>query len=113
MLVMTITSFAATAPTPQKKQVEIVKAKASGKNAVKLTWKKVDGAKSYIVYGQLNGKKYKKIATVKKSKNSYTVKKIAGKALKSGKVYQFYVVAKTAKGNVKSKEIMTNRETDL
>ena len=61
------------------------------KKSIKLTWKKAKGAKAYVIYGALKGKKMTKIATVKK--NSYTVKK-AGKKLVKGKKYKFIVVAK-------------------
>ena len=68
-----------------------LKASKKTKKSIKLTWKKAKGAKSYVVYGALKGKKMTKIATVKK--NSYTVKK-AGKKLAKGKKYKFIVVAR-------------------
>lgn len=61
------------------------------KTSIKLTWKKAKGAKTYVVYGALKGKKMTKIATV--SKTSYTVKK-AGSKLSKGKKYKFIVVAR-------------------
>jgi hypothetical protein len=61
------------------------------KKSLKLTWKKADGAKTYVIYGARKGKKMTKIATVKK--NSYNVKKI-GKKLSKGKKYKFIVVAR-------------------
>ncbi len=60
------------------------------KKTIKLTWKKAKGARSYVVYGALKGKKMTKITTLKKA--SFTVKK-AGKKLAAGKKYKFIVVA--------------------
>lgn len=79
-----------------------------GKKAVKLTWKKVSKASSYLIY-RAEGKKgaFKKIATVKK-KNSYQDKK----KLKKGKTYYYKIVTvsggkyspmKAAKKSVKIK----------
>ena len=64
--------------------------KAVGKNkAVKLTWKKVNGATGYIIYGSRCGSKMKKITTVKgASKKTWTQKK-----LKKGKYYKYIVAA--------------------
>lgn len=64
----------------------VVTAKA-GKKQVKLTWKKVDGAKKYVVYRATskNGT-YKKVATVKKL--NYT-----NKNLKAKKTYYYKVKA--------------------
>ena len=58
------------------------------KSSVKLSWKRVSGAKGYIIYGNKCGKKnkYKKIKTV--TKTSYTQKK-----LKKGTYYKYLIVA--------------------
>ncbi|MBR6798996.1 MAG: hypothetical protein IKM63_02885 [Firmicutes bacterium] len=73
----------------------VVTAKSPAKKQVKLTWKKVSGAKKYAVYRATskNGK-YTKIATTKKL--SYTNKK-----LKSGKTYYYKVkaIAKNSAAN--------------
>lgn len=55
--------------------------KKSGKEAVKLSWKKVKGAKGYQVQYALNKKftKKKKSKLVKKSKNRITIKKLKKK----------------------------------
>lgn len=72
-----------------------VKAAKTGYAAVKISWKKVPGAKKYTVYRATskNGK-YKKIATT--SKLTYT-----NKNLKKGKVYYYKVkaVAKNTAAN--------------
>lgn len=67
----------------------VTKISKSGKTAVKITWKKTEGAKGYQVYRAVkkNGK-YTKVATVKSGKVSYTDKK-----LKKGKTYYYKVRA--------------------
>ena len=76
-----------------------LQAKASKvtKNSIKLTWKKVAGAKSYYIYGNKCGtkNKYKKIKVV--TKNSFTQKK-----LKKGTYYKYLVVAVDKDGKVLS-----------
>ena len=70
--------------------------------SITLTWSKPSGAKKYVIYGNLCGKKLKmkKIATT--TKTSYTVKKIGGKKLKKGTYYKFIVVALDKNNNVVS-----------
>lgn len=81
----------------------LLKGAASGSKAVKLSWNSVPGATKYVIYGQKCGKKYKKLKTI--TGKTYKVKKVSGKKLKAHKTYKFYVVAYTANGTVKSKEI--------
>lgn len=66
------------------------KAKPLSKTSLKLSWKKVKGAKQYIIYGNKCGRKnrYNKITTVSAKKTSYVAKK-----LKKGTYYKFIVVA--------------------
>ena len=70
-----------------------LKSTVQTKNSVKLQWKKVKGAKKYVIYGNASGKKnkMKKLATVKGIVNNF--KKIAGKKVKKGTYYKFIVVA--------------------
>ena len=76
-----------TTPDPVKVgNVSNLKA-SSGTDNVKLSWKKVSKAEGYIVY-QYKSSKWKKLATVKASKTSYSIKK-----LKSGSNYRFAVKA--------------------
>lgn len=76
-----------TTPAPVKVgNVSNLKA-SSGTDNVKLSWKKVSKAEGYIVY-QYKSSKWKKLATVKASKTSYSIKK-----LKSGSNYRFAVKA--------------------
>ncbi len=73
----------------------VVTAKSKTKKQVKLSWKKVDGAKKYVVYRATSKDgKYTKIATT--TKTSYTNKK-----LKSGKTYYYKVkaIAKNSAAN--------------
>lgn len=66
----------------QAKQAKVTK------NSIKISWKQVKGADSYVIYGNKCGKKnkYVKIGTV--TGNSFTAKK-----LKKGTYYKFIVVA--------------------
>lgn len=72
--------------TPKKTTLKTVK--KSGKNKMKLTWKRISGCTGYQIF--MSNKKssgYKKIATIKKNKTiSYTKTK-----LKKGKTYYFKV----------------------
>jgi len=59
-------------------------------HAITLKWRKLTGISGYVIYGAKCGKKnkFKKLATVKKSKSSWTHKK-----LKKGTYYKYIVVA--------------------
>lgn len=67
------------------------------KNSVTITWKAVDGAKKYVIYGNRCGSKMKKLTTItpkaKARKYSKAFKKVAGKKVAKGKYYKFLVVA--------------------
>ena len=79
-------------------QIKQLMLKATAKNqTITLSWKKINGAQGYIIYGGPCGKDMKRLATVK---NGKTVKKTF-KKLKKGKYYKYMVVAykKTADGN--------------
>ena len=69
---------------------------------IDLRWKKVSGARKYVIYGNRCGAKnrLKKLRTVKGSK--YRVKKVAGKSLAKDKYYKFVLVAVDSKGKVVS-----------
>ena len=85
-------AYAASAKKPAK--VKISSAKAITSSSVKLTWKKAKNAKKYEVYASKYAKKnFKKVATVKSSKKTYTVKKLNKKALKANTKYYFKVRA--------------------
>lgn len=75
----------------------------SGK--VKISWKKVSGAKSYTIYlSSNNGKKFKKLGTTKKS--SYTI----SKKLTKYKDYYVYVQANSVK--YKGKKYNSTKPTE-
>ncbi len=64
----------------------------SGKMHVK--WDKIDGIDSYEVYVSTKEKSgYKKVAKVKSSKGSATIKKLKKKKFKKNKTYYVYIVA--------------------
>ena len=76
-----------------------LKATSTRNKTVKLSWSKVSGAKKYIVYGAMCGKKMKKIKTT--AGKSYTIKN-----LKAGRYYKYMVVAyKTVQGKQVSASI--------
>ena len=62
-------------------------------NSVKCSWKKISGAKTYVIYGNLCGKKNKPVRLGTSSGSSFTVKKINDKKLKKGTYYKFILVA--------------------
>ena len=67
---------------------EIVKCCSASNTSVKVAWTRVDKASGYIVYRK-NGKKWTKVATIKKGSTvTWTNKK-----LKSGKTYEYRVRA--------------------
>lgn len=106
LMISSATVFADTADvvTASQAKILLVQAKTSGKKGVKLSWNNIPGATKYVVYGNSSGKKFKKIAKIKKK--SYKVSKIKGKKLKANRVYKFYVAAyKGKKRIVKSSPI--------
>jgi hypothetical protein len=72
------------------------------KKSITLKWKKVSGAKKYVIYANKCGtkNKYKKLATVSSSKKTYKVTKVAGKKLKKGTYYKFLIVAVNSNNKV-------------
>ena len=68
---------------------------------MKINWGKIKGASGYTVYvSTKRNSGYKKVASVKGSKSSVTVKKLKGKKFKSSKTYYVYIVAKKKAGGV-------------
>ena len=63
---------------------------------VRLNWLEVEGANLYTIYGNISGKRLRKIGET--SNLRYVVKRIRGKRLKTKKVYNFYVVASKRTG---------------
>ena len=77
------------------------KASKVGTASITLAWKKVSGAKKYVLYGARCGNnKLMKVAALKASKSKYAWKKLAGKKLSSGKYYKAVMVAVGADGKV-------------
>lgn len=70
------------------------------KKSVRITWKKVPGARKYVIYGNRCGKKYKMKKLAAATRTSKTFKKIAGKKVKKGTYYKFIVVAIDKEGKV-------------
>ena len=73
-----------------------VKVKKSKKKAISLTWKKIQVAKTYVIYGAKCGTSYKKIATVHS-------KTFTNKKLKKGTYYKYMAVV-SGKGVITAKK---------
>ncbi len=82
-------------------KLKVEQSKAT-KTSVTIKWKKVKGAKKYVIYAGKSGKSYKvkKVATLKNTKTKYTLKKYNKKKLTKGTYYKFAVVALNSKGKV-------------
>ena len=89
-------------------QLKIGKLTAS---SIQIKWKKVSGAKKYVIYGNKCGTKnrVKKLATV--SGSNKTFKKILGKKVKKGTYYKFIIVALNAKNQVVTTSKMVHGAT--
>lgn len=75
-------------------QPMLKKASISG-GKLKITWGKISGVTGYDVYVSTKEKKgYKKVKSLKKSKNSLTISKVKGKKFNAKKKYFVYIVAK-------------------
>ena len=61
--------------------------------SVTLTWKKVSGAKTYVIYGNKCGKSNKMKRLGKSTGKSRKIQKILGQNLKKGTYYKFMIVA--------------------
>jgi len=84
-----------------KPAAPVIKTK-TGKRKIKVSWKKVSGAKGYVVYrATKKAGKYKKIKTIKKS----SARSWTNKGLKKGKKYFYKVRAYT---KVKKKTVRSN-----
>jgi hypothetical protein len=82
----------------------IKKPKVTGEGKVKVTWKKVSGAKSYTIYLSSNeGKKYKKVATT--TKCSTTLKNLK-------KYNNYYVYVQANKVKVGKKKYNSTKPTN-
>lgn len=78
----------------------VVRKKKKKINRLKLTWNKIKGAKKYVVYMSTSmDTGYKKVKTVKKSKNTCTVTKFRKKKLKRGRTYYVRICAVVKIGN--------------
>ena len=70
------------------------------KTSLTVKWKKVSGAKKYLIYGNKCGKKNKLIKQTSVNGTSKVFKKVAGKKVKKGTYYKFVIVAIDSKGKV-------------
>ena len=79
-----------------------LQAKASKvtKNSIKLTWKSVPDADTYVIYANKCGTKNKYLRQTTVNGTSFTAKKVAGAKLKKGNYYKFMIVALDKDSNV-------------
>ena len=79
-----------------------LKSSKQTKTSVTLSWKKVSGAKKYVIYGNKCGKanKMKRLGT--STGKTRTFKKVLGKKVRKGTYYKFMVIAYDKNGKVVS-----------
>lgn len=70
------------------------------KKSIQIKWKKVSGAKKYLIYGNKCGTKYKYKKLLATSKTSINFTKVAGKKVTKGTYFKFLVYAVDSKGKV-------------
>lgn len=81
--IMPQTVFAVSAP----KKVKISSVTAVSSKSIKIKWKKVSGAKGYVIYQKKSSGSYKKIKTITSGKTtSYTKKKLSNRTKYSYKI---------------------------
>lgn len=81
-----------------------------GNGILSFSWKPVKGATGYDVYISTSSAQssFKKVASVSKSKTSYTTSKFQGSTISRYKSYYFYVVAKKKVGSKTYKSVPTS-----
>lgn len=90
------TAYLFTQPMVSKKGVTI-----DGSGRMKVKWGKISGVTGYEVYASTKEKTgYKRVAKVKASKGSATIKKLGKKKFNKKKTYYVYIVAKKKAGGV-------------
>ncbi len=82
-------------------KLQLKQSKVTNK-AVTVSWSKVSGAKSYVVYAAKSGKNNKLVKVGTTTKSKFNLKKLNNKALGKGTYYKFEVVALDKDGNVVS-----------
>ena len=70
--------------------------------SITLSWKKVSGAKKYVIYGNRCGSKRTMKRLVTSTGKSRTFKKVLGKKVKKGTYYKFMIIALDKNDNVVS-----------
>ena len=70
-----------------------LKSKKQTSTSIRLSWKKVSGAKTYVIYGNKCGKANKMKRLAKSTGKSKKFTKVLGKKVKKGTYYKFMIVA--------------------
>nr|WP_296156056.1 Ig-like domain-containing protein [uncultured Blautia sp.] len=92
---------------------EPVKAEKASASQIKISWTKDVAAKTgYRVYVKAgHAKKWTKVAEVKSTKTSFTLKKLNGKALKAGTDYQFRITSLVNNKKAEGKQLILKAST--
>ncbi len=87
---------------PENTEFNLLQARSGkvAKNSIQIKWKKVPGAKKYVIYGNKCGTKYKYKKLTTTAKTAFSYKKVAGKKVTKGTYFKFIVYAVDAKGNI-------------
>ena len=99
------------APAGSKFRLLQLKSLKQTKTSVEISWKKVSGAKKYVVYGNQCGKKNKMKKLKTTSGNKQNFRKVAGKKVKKGTYYKFLVVALDKDNKVVSASVTIHAAT--
>jgi len=79
-----------------------LRSKKQTNTSISLSWKKVSGAKKYVIYGNKCGKTNKLQKLAESTGKSKSFKKVLGKTVKKGTYYKFMIVALDKNNNVVS-----------
>jgi len=79
-----------------------LRSKKQTNTSITINWKKVSGAKRYVIYGNKCGKTKKMKRLGSSTGTSRTYKKVLGKKLKKGTYYKFMIIALDKDNNVVS-----------
>lgn len=78
-------------PAHSKFRTLKVRSPKQTKSSISIKWHRIKGADKYVLFGNQCGKKYRILKTA--SKNKLRINKVAGKSIKKGKYYKFFVAA--------------------
>jgi len=87
VIAFTITMPQTTLAVSKPKKAKLTSVTAVSSKTIKIKWKKVSGAKGYVIYQKKSSGSYKKIKTITSGKTtSYTKKKLSNRTKYSYKI---------------------------